>query len=1228
MRLPWGHRHTAARPRRPNALGLLSIFLFSSPFSTAFKFEEAPSANLDISGLGRIALAGDFSGISLYEYKEQTGRPSGTNGSESLVAVLPNGALATLVSTDATIRAMCTFQLKNGEMQGIIIGGNFTSLDGTQSTAIALYNPDTGNVTPLDGLKGEVNAVYCDQDRDTVYVGGNFKGADSTNAIAWYGSEGWTNLPFAGFNGPVESITKAASGHIIFGGSFTGLGNSSSPTEPDGQVVNIATATISSQNTASGSNHSSILCPSSNSSDSASWLLQDKTAGVWDAQLGFGFEPTKLRLWNTHKDGRGTKTFRFTAFPLNGIMNFTYVDPASKENKTCTSECQLSDNSDVEYQDFHFVNRVGMNRFMISISDWYGSGGGLNGIEIFQDNIFSYAINDFNDPSCGSIDFPSKATVTGPWTESPSLESNSKYLTSTLTSNSSAENLAVKFLPNIRESGNYSVDMYTPGCQPDGTCLSRGRVNVTGYMKSGSDEPDFSITLYQTNNFDKYDQIYFGYIENSADNFKPSVVITPIDGESINGQVMVAQRVGFTLINSTGGLNGLYDFNPDLSVVSTDDFQKSAINRLGASFDHNTGVKKLLTSGNDTFIAGNFTSDKHVNIVAINRSDDVRALDGGLNGPVLDMYLNGTQLYVGGEFNNTRTNANTGMNHVAVYDMDKDTWSALGAGVDGRVQYVVPLQANITSDTPETVITLTGSFSKCNKFNDNEAISVSGFAVWVPSQNNWLQNLDGPVPSYSGVLTDALLDIPNTDAIYAGSLSSAQMGASGAASLDKDGLGRFPVSIGGIETSSSSGLSRRDVASDDSNPGVVAGHFYTEQDRNLTIFAGHFTVQPENGSAIHNLVIIDGGNKDSASGLGDSIDANSTFLAMEIVDSVIYAGGRVTGRVGDSNVGGIIAYDLSSKSLGEQPAALSGGNRTVSVISVRPDTPSQLFVGGSFTGAGSLDCPGICILDTGTKQWSRAGGNVGGDVRSFLWKDKKTLLVGGSLKNTSLSIYSPENQSWEDYPSSDKLPGPVDIVAPASSDRSQVWVTGRSSTDSTIFIMKYNGKEWLTVQHSLANSTDIRGLQVFSLTKDHDSTNLLENNHVLMLTGSVGLPDYGVAAAALFNGTAFVPYALTTSSGSEPGVISAIISEKEDFFTSSGNHLALVFVILIGLAISLGLILLLVVGGILLDRLRKRREGYVPAPTSMYDRGSGILRIPPSELLESLGKGKSSAPRV
>ena len=76
------------------------------------------------------------------------------NGSESLWVPLPGGSLTATVSTDASIRTMCTFMMSNGKMAGVVIAGNFTSVDGTKTTAVALYNPETGEVSPLDGLEG------------------------------------------------------------------------------------------------------------------------------------------------------------------------------------------------------------------------------------------------------------------------------------------------------------------------------------------------------------------------------------------------------------------------------------------------------------------------------------------------------------------------------------------------------------------------------------------------------------------------------------------------------------------------------------------------------------------------------------------------------------------------------------------------------------------------------------------------------------------------------------------------------------------------------------------------------------------------------------------------------------------------------------------------------------------------------------------------------------------
>jgi hypothetical protein len=1035
-------------------------------------------------------------------------------------------------------------------MQGVVIGGNFTSLDGTQSKAVALFNPNTTEITPLDGIEGEVNALYCDQERDTVYVGGNFKGANSTNAIAWVGTDGWTNLPFAGFNGPVKAITKASNGHIIFGGTFTGLGNSSAPSQSASQVINLSTANITDDNGSSETDPKDIVCPGSKSSP---WLLQDNTAGYWEADFGFGFAPTKLRLRNTQQDGRGTKTFRFVAYPIDGIMNLTYVDPDSGNNVTCTSECPLREGDD--YQDFTFVNRVGMNRFRLAVSEWYGKGGGLESIELFQSDIYAYAVSDFNEPKCGGVKSPASATHTGPWKVSPSLESSSQYLTAELDGDYDPESVSVTFYPNIIESGNYSVNIYTPGCQADETCETRGRVNVTGIM-SGDDDKDtnFTSTLFQTNYFDKYDQIYFGYIEKNSGSFKPSVTLRPLAGQDVDTLTIVAQRVEFTLTNSTGGLNGLFDFDPDQAVVNASSLMNSPINKLGSSFDRASGVSVLVTDRNTTYVGGNFTSKDHDNILAIIENDDVKEPGGGLNGEVFAMYLNDTQLYVGGDFSNTENGPVTGLDNIAVYDTKEDKWNALGAGLDGPVKHAVPLMINITVDTPEIVIAFTGEFTSCNAFDDFKALSVDGFAVWVASKGNWLQNLDGNYPAFSGSLTAAVLDVPmDGDSFYAGALSSAQLGINGAATLSDEGLGQFPLKIRTPSPSSnSSALSRRDVTSFNKNTtGVVTGIFYDDNDYNITVLAGHFTTESTKGEEIQNIVLLE---EDTVIGLGSDISNSSTFVALAVREGILFAGGDISGTIDETDIRGLVSYDLESKSFNSQPASISGANSTVAAIAVRPGDSGDIYVGGSFDTAGALDCPGLCTYNVNSGQWNRPGSELEGTVYSLLWLSKNQLVVGGDLSGNgseqrSLASWDANSESWSNFPGSEDIPGPVTVISPGSSDYDQLWVSGTSLKDDSVFIMKYDGEKWHTVKPSLSSDTIIRGLQVFSVTENHEGSDTLDKNQVLMLTGSIDIPDFGVASAAIFNGTAYQPYALTIKAGDGPGTIASIFSQRDSFFT-------------------------------------------------------------------------------
>lgn len=385
MRFPWLKGLTAA--------DVVFVIQFLLPSTQGVAFDPVPPPNLNLDQLGRVALTGNFDSISLYSYRQQSENAFSNNGSQALITQLPNGDFTPAATADAYIKTMCPFVMNAGQLAGVVVGGNFTSLGGTEAQGVAMYDPNTSSITPLPGLLGQVSAVYCDQDTNTVYVGGDFKGADSTNAIGWVGMSGWANLPFAGFNGPVDSITKAPNGNIIFGGTFTGLGNNTAvPQKKDQQIINLVSAKISSDSTTDAAGFDdpkNIICNTAGTDGPGStWLLEDKTPGFWRADLNFGFQPTRLRLWNTRQDGRGTKTFRFTAFPINGIMNLTYIDPVTNKKTACDASgarCPLSNNASLEYQDFTFVDRVGMSAFQIDISDWYGDGAGLTGIELVQD---------------------------------------------------------------------------------------------------------------------------------------------------------------------------------------------------------------------------------------------------------------------------------------------------------------------------------------------------------------------------------------------------------------------------------------------------------------------------------------------------------------------------------------------------------------------------------------------------------------------------------------------------------------------------------------------------------------------------------------------------------------------------------------------------------------------------------------------------------------------------
>ena len=799
-----------------------------------------------------------------------------------------------------------------------------------------------------------------------------------------------------------------------------------------------------------------------------------------------------------------------------------------------------------------------------------------------QPDIYAFAENDFNEPSCAGLDSPSTASSTGPWRLSSSAQSSSDYLSGTFSGADLGPSTSVRFVPDLPESGNYSITVFTPGCIQDDTCSSRGRVNITGTVATGTRSVrPIQTEIFQTNNFDKYDEVYKGYVDaggrgrGGAGDFRPSITLTP-SADQEGDVAIVAQRVRFELIESTSGLNGLYEFDPDRADAAEADVTNSTYGRAGLELDDGAIVNSIVVDGDVTYVGGDFVSDRdHANIFVVRDDDDddddddndnddddndndATALPGGgLDGEVLAMHVHDGLLYVGGNFTDTNQTETDGLVNVAAFSTADEAWRPLGAGVNGRVERIVPLTLNVTSDEPETVISLTGTFDELLPFDGNEGVLVTGFAVWVPSRENWLQNLDLDIVAIDGQLTTFAV-VPEGPTLVAGTLSSQGLAARGAVGLPVSGplrLRRMPIRI---RPGSPVSQSRKRAVGGQDVTGVVAGYFYENDGRNVTVLGGHFTARAADGSSVDNLALVNGSNENAVGGLGPGLSPDSTFLALAVQQDTLYAGGTVTGTVnGDDEVNGLIMYDLVRADFVQpQPPALAGDDVAVHAIAGQPDS-DDVYVGGNFDAAGSMSCPSLCVFSQSASQWNRPGDGLTGSVGAMAWAGVNKLVVGGNLtvngSATSMVTYDPGSRVWSAFAGNGQdIPGPVTALSAADNSASRFWIAG-ASTNGSAFLMVYDGATFRSVGDTLGTTTRIRGLQVLPLSQPHESTELLDDDQILLVSGQLDIPGFGNASAALFNGTNFAPFILSTSANSSPGSVSQIVSLRDDFFTTSGE---------------------------------------------------------------------------
>ncbi|RCH80850.1 hypothetical protein CU098_002354, partial [Rhizopus stolonifer] len=488
----------------------------------------------------RLGFVGNYAGVSNIDSQQQFESLSGF--SSTLVKQQGKAGSFDKVGTFEGGNITCSCSFQNGD---IYFGGFFATVN-QQLTVnhITKYSTQNNQFQALgQGLDGPVYTLYCDQVEQILYVGGNFSVLNNSdtfgNAVQWsLSNNSWVPLPWKGFNGPVYTITRNIKQNtLLFGGRFDATGDNQFFNSNTSQVVAMSSplATVSSGNGEFNSNASSIVCPSKSSpTDNVeqAWYLQEGVPGYWDANFNNPIQPTVFRLSNTHTD-RGTLLFYVLALGSNEVYQLSYTDPVTQATTFCASDCLLSNDT---YQDFTVVNSISTSGIRIYIKSWYGSGGGLGYVQIFESDVsINPSLNNASLCSSSSISpYFTKTVINGDWKEVYVYGYYRNVLEATVPYASlAASNLSIVYQPNIPTQGLYEVYATTPGCVGSSNCYERTQVD---YQFEFQPNVVTTLRVNQKVYSDTRILIYSGIISPVSANFRPSLTLAPASNASAPSQ--------------------------------------------------------------------------------------------------------------------------------------------------------------------------------------------------------------------------------------------------------------------------------------------------------------------------------------------------------------------------------------------------------------------------------------------------------------------------------------------------------------------------------------------------------------------------------------------------------------------------------------------------------------------------------------------------------------------
>ncbi|RKP26877.1 cortical protein marker for cell polarity-domain-containing protein [Syncephalis pseudoplumigaleata] len=1150
------------------------------------RYYPVPAGPLDIDRIGSLGLVGNFDGLSIRSEPADTPLASVPSSSGAATLVRRAGANLEILgqtSPNGTIDAICIMpRSDDGALEAgvdVFVGGRFSTIGGVRANNIARYDPIERQFFSLArGLDGPVRSLLCDKRRQILYVGGRFRapvpartpdddpeadpfagwGQFGGGIAKWQGKQ-WRALPFKGVGhvAPaaddrhgVNALALSADGRsVIVGGGFSGTADSPAYLAPNSQPINLGAALVSAGATSTRGGQDSpqnIVCTADGRapSDEHAWLMQDNAPGYWRAQLPMPATVSLLKIKNAQAADRGVKTFSVTSLPDNGLLTLSYFDAELGRTLVCRERCPLQKSA--QYQYFHVAaeNQREGRGINLNVIEWYGSGGGLSSIELFQRDVLTYADNRFNFPACAKTSVRSAASLTGAWSavQLPSLPRTVMQHTYTGTAAGS-----ITFRPHVPEDGFYEIYLLQPGCDLDQSCDRRNLIDVT--VTAAPQAAGITTTVDQSVRGNRRVLLYTGLVASSAGDggFSPHITLSLARnaralGAGVTGSI-VADAVQFVRLQTISQLNGV------LLVSNTGD-TGITWNGLNDPLPSGAIVHALQpTSSGALFIGGQFRDNarNYTNIVEYASNATLQPLpDTGVNGVVHALADTGDTLWIGGGFTHSARNASVLLN-LAPFSYRTRQWQT-DVKVDGPVTL-------LDGDATRRQLFVAGAFQSVFAGDVRRANSVS-YAIFNVTDRHWEPSVLARSNGNQSVI-DASASYTDLDGIAVSYLG----GSSRLTALEA------------VQTSGALAV----------NPRVEAMMASNEPMPTTAAISGVF-YKTANGSTA--MATADRRRRIAIweQGRWQSLTTTLDVASIEVLNRTMFIGGT----------DGIALYTLEGSGRAQSPTPLKDGPDGAIRRFIRKSEQSMI-VGGSFNTRQQSACRNVCQFNAKDQSWHALGDGISEAVVDMAMLPSKQDVVVATDQRT-ISIYDDDDHAWRALGDADDLlPGPItSITLDGSAER--VIIAGRASDGDAHYLVRWVEDRYEPFGEGLEmDRSIIRQLAMVPITRAMSDSRELSPNFALLVVGRLY-----IAGLNGHNGQQTSP-----SPSPSPSPLDAALFDEDDqsltaaiarvFFEipplpMGPRFLAVPLVILIAAAISLALIALIVLLGLLIMMLRRRMQ--------------------------------------